>query len=385
MSSYVSLKKTGFGWKFGSEAALEDFVWANLEPLLGLTPLKRQYSINGQFCDILALGKNKQLVVLELKNAEDRYIVQQLTRYYDGLLEEKPFAQEVDYTHPVHLVAIQPSFHRDNFTDRKYHSLLFEFLKFHISQTEEGLNWQLINLENGQNYQVQIPQQEREPNEEDIPIPPKALQKLLMKCPPEQQEEILRIRRKILTFDRRMQEMAGAGSIKYGNGNSKTSKFCAEFCADSKGNFLMFLWLPLKGLTSEKIGRARIWTNWEGIALIEGYVVTGIGPKITSRKKVIANLTEKIRKAHQTQSSAKSFFRLNGKMIRLATDGPTTRQYCKETNRIAREISESKPITDEEIALLDFFEDWTLQVTQSPYKSLEDLLELALGKWLARL
>src|SRR4028118_1095791 len=137
MLSGAALRKTGAGREFVSEAALEDFVWANLEPLLGLLPLKRQYSVKGQYCDILALGKNKQLVVLELKNAEDRYIVQQLTRYYDGLLEEKPFAQEVDYIHPVHLVAIQPSFHRDNFTDRKYHSLLFEFLKFHITQTEE--------------------------------------------------------------------------------------------------------------------------------------------------------------------------------------------------------------------------------------------------------
>ncbi|MEC4986752.1 MAG: endonuclease NucS, partial [Oscillatoria sp. PMC 1076.18] len=78
----VNLNNTSKGWQFDSEAVLEDFVWDNLETLLGLTPLERQYSVNGQYCDLIALGENQQLVVIELKNTEDRYIVQQLTRYY---------------------------------------------------------------------------------------------------------------------------------------------------------------------------------------------------------------------------------------------------------------------------------------------------------------
>ncbi|MEH2310443.1 MAG: endonuclease NucS domain-containing protein [Nostoc sp.] len=84
----MNLIKRGNSWKFATEADLEDFVWANLKELFGLIPLKRQYYIKGQICDVLALRENKQLVVLELKNAEDRYIVQQLTRYYDALLVE---------------------------------------------------------------------------------------------------------------------------------------------------------------------------------------------------------------------------------------------------------------------------------------------------------
>ena len=75
---------------------------------------------------IVAIDENKRLVVLELKNCEDRYIVQQLTRYYDALLEEKAFNEEIDYGQPVRLVAIAPSFHKDNFTDRKYHKRMFE-------------------------------------------------------------------------------------------------------------------------------------------------------------------------------------------------------------------------------------------------------------------
>ena len=128
MLSNASLKKTGSGWEFFSEEILEDFLYEHLEILLGLNVLDKQHIVNNQRCDILAVDSHKKLVVLELKNVEDRGIVQQLTRYYDALLDEKPFSDKVDYQQPVRLVAITPNFHRDNFTDRKYHTLDFQFL-----------------------------------------------------------------------------------------------------------------------------------------------------------------------------------------------------------------------------------------------------------------
>src|SRR6476469_4234480 len=214
MLSGAILRKTGTGWEFASEAALEDFVWANLEQLFGLTCLKRQYYINGQVCDILGLNENKQLVVLELKNTEDRYVVQQLTRYYDALREEKPFSEEIDYEQPIGLVAIAPSFHRDNFTDRKYNHLVVEFLRCEILLETDSLYLQLKDVDTGKVSQLEIPHQETD-STDDIPPPPKALQKLLTNCEPNQQKEILRIRRKILSFDRRMEEMLNGGSIMY--------------------------------------------------------------------------------------------------------------------------------------------------------------------------
>ncbi len=48
------LRKTGEKWEFESELALENFAWANLESLFGLTALKRQYYSNGEISDILA-------------------------------------------------------------------------------------------------------------------------------------------------------------------------------------------------------------------------------------------------------------------------------------------------------------------------------------------
>lgn len=83
----ITLRRTAEGWEFSSELAFENFIWENLEELLGLLPIQRQYMIRGEICDILAITPQNQLVIIELKNTEDRYVVQQLTRYYDSLIE----------------------------------------------------------------------------------------------------------------------------------------------------------------------------------------------------------------------------------------------------------------------------------------------------------
>lgn len=114
-------------WAFKTEFELEEFVWASLEPLLNLKPLARQYIIDGQICDILATTPERQLVVLELKNVEDRYVVQQLTRYYASLRQGQPFADQADYCLPIRLVAIAPTLHAHNHIDREYSRLDFEF------------------------------------------------------------------------------------------------------------------------------------------------------------------------------------------------------------------------------------------------------------------
>lgn len=108
MISGVALRETSTGWEFASEAALEKFIWGSLPELFGVTPLKQQHIANGEVCDILAVDSAGGLIVLELKNVEDRYLIQQLTRYYANLLAEKPFQAEVNYSRPVRLIAIAP-------------------------------------------------------------------------------------------------------------------------------------------------------------------------------------------------------------------------------------------------------------------------------------
>lgn len=114
------LKKSGDKWGFDSEKALEDFVYDNLNNLLRLTNLKRQYYLNGEKTDILAIDEDKRLVLLELKNEQDRHIIQQLTRYYASLREEQPFQSRVDFSKPIRLIAIAPSFHKHSFIEREY-------------------------------------------------------------------------------------------------------------------------------------------------------------------------------------------------------------------------------------------------------------------------
>jgi len=75
--------KSKKGIYFASESDLEDFVWVHLDQLSGFKAFKRQYLVNGEVCDILAVTPSGGLVIIELKNGEDRYIAQQLTRYSD--------------------------------------------------------------------------------------------------------------------------------------------------------------------------------------------------------------------------------------------------------------------------------------------------------------
>lgn len=144
--------------KFADEAGLEAFVWGHLEALLGLRPLKRQYAIKGECCDLLALGQDQQLVVLELKNGVDRYIVQQLTRYYDHLAEQRPLAETVNYSLPIRLLAIAPEFHAHNWIDQRYNRLTLEFLTFALTQDHDSTTFTLRHLGTETGSTVEVPQ-----------------------------------------------------------------------------------------------------------------------------------------------------------------------------------------------------------------------------------
>ncbi|WP_242062427.1 endonuclease NucS domain-containing protein [Nostoc punctiforme] len=160
MLAGAALRKTVDGWEFASESALEDFIWDNLQQLLGFTPLKRQYAAKGEFCDILALNENKQLVILELKNAEDRYVIQQLTRYYDNLLDERPFPEQIDYSQSVKLIAASPSFHRHNLIDCKYNLLKIDLLQIQVLKNNQQFQLLLQDISTNQTWSISIPYQE---------------------------------------------------------------------------------------------------------------------------------------------------------------------------------------------------------------------------------
>ncbi len=237
----IKLKQLGNQWIFDSETELEEFIWHNLKNVFGFSPLKRQHYVSEQYCDILAVNDDQQLIIIELKNAEDRYVVQQLTRYYDALIQEKPYQDQVDYNKQIRLIALTPSFHRDNLTDRKYHTLKVEFIKFDILRENQQFILQLQDIDSQQNWRLDIPFQYQELASELPPIPKKLLN-FISDFNEDKRKRILQIREKILRFDQRIQEIVENTSIFYGKSKNRP---CAEFKVNSKNQyFTLFLWLP---------------------------------------------------------------------------------------------------------------------------------------------
>ncbi|ERT09241.1 hypothetical protein M595_0687 [Lyngbya aestuarii BL J] len=388
MQSFVTLRKTGSCWEFESEEALEDFLFSHLDQILGWTVIQRQYIVNNQRCDLLATDKTGRLVVIELKNVEDRGIVQQLTRYYHALLEDKPFGDRIDYDKPVNLVAIAPSFHRDNLIDRQYHHLKFEFFQFSIVQEDNKFYLILKDIDSQKTSQIQIFYEDA--RESNLPSQPQRLRKFMTDFPPSKKETILRIREKILSFDSSIQEFSSVGSIKYGNGTAKNSKYCAEFLLDKKYSLVLFLWIPFKGGESSRIGRARIWSDWNEQALIEGYIASGIGLQINKRKKAIMDLNGTIRVGREwkkLQLEDPTQFRYNFSPIK----SKTMAKYRSAVWNTFKSLQNRKPLTYEDVKLLEdyskFSEEDTgkgIKIIPSPYKSLDFLIDLALEKWLER-
>lgn len=284
---------------FKSEAALEKFVWDNLWELLSLTPIARQYYIEGQLCDILATDLNKQLVVIELKNTEDRYIIQQLTRYYDSLQTHQPFAEQVDYEQPIRLLAIAPQFHKHSFVDRRHSLLNYQFASFRIIQTDEKLHFELVDSDTHQIWSLAIPPNFHplvvsifndisEPVHE-IPPPPKSLRKILEGTSSQTQVRILTIREQILNFNYSMREVGLTTRTQYGLAKGDKDvyqgKLCAKFLPSGFSKICMprlLLKLPypkkqlagsgygntykrerVKGMSWAEVASGEQWTNQE--------------------------------------------------------------------------------------------------------------------------
>ncbi|MEH2214639.1 recombinase RecB [Nostoc sp.] len=268
------LRKTEQGWMFAQEYLLEDFIWDCLESALDLIPLKRQFSIKGEYCDILAKTKNNQLAVLELKNCEDRYIIHQLTRYYHSLSLEQPLKELIDYSLPIRLIAIAPDFHKHNFIDRRYNLLQFEFIRFSIISHTNNFYLHLY-LEGRKEIIVSkpIPFLEIQETQEllmpanPVELPPRMLVNFLDKLAPVTKTEVLRLREKMLCYDQRIREIKEIKSIFYGRGRTKPCcqlKFIASTKLEQLNHLQCYLWLPIPKSRlrfNKKAGIGRMYLN----------------------------------------------------------------------------------------------------------------------------
>jgi RecB family endonuclease NucS len=271
----MKLSRVGEMWQFDNEYVLEDLVWHHLLALLNLQPFKRQFSVRGQFCDILAIDHDHQLVVIELKNVEDRYVVQQLTRYYDALKQEKPFGAEVNWDKPIRLIAIAPSFHPDTNTDCLYNRLDIERITFSLEEIEQRIYLKLTCHNGNILSKLAIPRHTENPTAEiAIASPPRKLLNWLSHDSETKFQKLINVREQIIGFDQRMREVIEPQAIIYGKGKTNP---CAEIRRQNLGasskspkwSTTLFLWLPdLDG--SSRIFRMMIWpdNNWEVVKTV---------------------------------------------------------------------------------------------------------------------
>jgi RecB family endonuclease NucS len=280
MVETYSLEKTGLTWNFKSETELENFIWFNLTRLFKLIPLERQYYAEGLYCDLLAVATNQQLVILELKISQDRYIVQQLTRYFHYLKNSHHLNNVVDFELPVKLIGIMPNIHQDNLIDIQYHRLDFELYEYQIEALENKFYFKCSNVLND----YKLPKLEiitsKEEEDTDLPPPPSKLKPILNKSNESEYKGILASRSQILRFDKRIKEKTEASNIIY---CFNKSNLVAEIRYDNQRKQpILFLWLPLTNINCNTISaRMRIWTDWHTVSNV-GYIRKGNGNMISS-------------------------------------------------------------------------------------------------------
>jgi hypothetical protein len=246
LTTAMAIIQSGDSWQFRNECDLEEVIWRNLSQLLNLSPASRQFSISGKFCDILAVEPSHRLVIIELKNKEDRYVIQQLVRYYDALKGSAlPF--DIDCTAPPRLIVIAPSFHADSLIDCKYSTLPIELMTFSLQSVSGGFCLTLSDS-TGQELSALLLQKEQALSKTAVPMspPPRKLLNWLSNSSDVEKTWVLALRQQLLEFDPRMKEIVEPTQIFYGRGKSKP---CCELRKNTTGGLsaqkvTYFLWLP---------------------------------------------------------------------------------------------------------------------------------------------
>ncbi len=220
-------------------------------------------------------------------------MVQQLTRYYDSLLHNRPFSEQINYSLPIRLLAISSIFHAHNFIDQKYHRLSIEFWQFKITKNDLSYWLHIENLERKISSSIEIPldfhsclkvteTEDVIPPNRVIGRPPSALRKQIDRMPPEKAEIILAIRYQILEFHDQIREVGRTTSIQYGLAKGEKevykTKLCAEFRRDQFNSWpVLYLVLPyLKRAGRYKARRVKdltwaqinLWTEHKNFELL---------------------------------------------------------------------------------------------------------------------
>ncbi|OLP20085.1 hypothetical protein BST81_02275 [Leptolyngbya sp. 'hensonii'] len=233
--------------EFETERHLEWFFWHTVLAQMGLTPLKSQYNCREGVCDILARGANKELVIIELKNTQDSHVVEQITAYFDALIDERPFDEQIDYSQPIALYTICPSYSARTELTLKYHKLGLTLFTYSIIRWDAGFKFMLWQWpEPGEVLQVEIPAAPEVLPHLDLPDPPRSFVNLLGKCTDAEKHWAIRTRDQTYEFARNHKlKIAETPDGKWTRFERTKQYPIAELGWDNKRDELaIFLWLP---------------------------------------------------------------------------------------------------------------------------------------------
>jgi Endonuclease NucS len=264
-SRYASRKLifNGHDVRFESEQDLESYIEDRFEDIFpGLILLARQYTSANQRCDLICAKKsNKQLVIIELKNQIDRYIVAQLIRYRKALLLEQPFVGLLDYSLPIELIAAAPKFHEDNYTDKE--ACKFEenihFLTFSIEYKNETSKFNLLEKEHELNFPIcGLTDVSPDLQYQHYLMLPEVgfFTGKLAELPTNYTQDFLILHSLFMRQPMVKHWTTNGNKILYSTGKGENSKKLAEVTNTSRGLYL-YLWLPSRVKTNVKLPLAR--------------------------------------------------------------------------------------------------------------------------------
>ncbi|CAN1210198.1 DUF91 domain-containing protein [Tumidithrix helvetica PCC 7403] len=257
--------------EFETERHLEWFFWHTVLTKLGLKPLASQYSCREGICDILARGIDDRLIIIELKNTQDSHVIEQITAYFDALHLEKPFSEEVDYSKPITLYTVCPSYSSRTVSILKYHKLDFTVLAYIVKSCDQVFRFTLWDwFTNEEIVQIEIPSATEIPTDFNLPDPPKSYVDLLRKCSDDQKHWAIQTRDQIYQFAQssnfKISETPDGKSTRF----ERTKLYpIVEMDWDNKRDTLaIYLWLPFTTVngrinmmreTYKKTSMMRLW------------------------------------------------------------------------------------------------------------------------------
>lgn len=264
--------------EFETELALELFFWSTVLEKLGLKPLKRQHYCREGICDILAKGTNNQLIIIELKNVKDSHVINQITSYFDALNDEKPFSDQIDYSHPIELYVVAPDYKDRTACILKYHRLDINILSYTVIKSENNIIFTLKKWENDvEQVKLNIPFLDELSNSVVIPQSPKVFQHLISRLSKNEATYGHALRNQIYQFSQNFNaktyERVTGKSLRLERNKQNP---IAEIGWDNKRNCLsIYLWLPFVTING-RWNRGSIRDSYKRTAMMQIFIQDGL-------------------------------------------------------------------------------------------------------------